>query len=152
MSAVTIFGNVATEIELKVLPTGAAVVNFLVISSTRRKNSQTDEWEDIDKTAWNIKCWKQLAENVAEHITKGSPVVLSGDAVEERWETSSGEKRSRICVTAQHIGIDLSRNTAKKSDGASAWGSSGASAWDSNIGAKASDPWAKSAVEEIPPF
>lgn len=148
MSAITISGNVATEVELRFLTSGTAVATFLVISSKRQKDAQ-GEWEDVDKTAWNIKCWKNLAENVAECILKGLPVVISGDVIEEKWE-KDGEKRSKMVVNAYHVGIDLSRTLAKKVEGQERGGRQSVSHAPASAN-RASDPWA-SATEDAPPF
>jgi single-strand DNA-binding protein len=113
MSEISIYGNVATEVELKFISAGSAVATFMVIASKSRKDAQGN-WEDYDKVAWNVKCWRQLAENVTECIQKGYPVVVTGEVVEERWETKEGDKRSRMVLNAYHVGIDLSRTLAKR--------------------------------------
>jgi single-strand DNA-binding protein len=147
MSAISISGNVATDVELKFLQSGQALAEFMVISSKSRKDEKGD-WEDYDKVAWNIKCWRTLAENVSECITKGLPVVISGDISQENWENDKGEKRSKMVLTAYHVGIDLARTMAKKT-GESQTRRAPAKEEDT-------DPWAIASTtkteEEPPPF
>lgn len=147
MSAISISGNVATDVELKVLQSGQALAEFMVISSKSRKDEKGD-WEDYDKVAWNVKCWRTLAENVSECITRGLPVVISGDITQENWENDKGEKRSKMVLTAYHVGIDLARTMAKKV------GESQMQRAKAPAKQEVADPWAVSATstEEEPPF
>lgn len=111
MSAqITITGNLAGDPELKYTAAGKAVIRFTVVTSRRKKEGE--QWVDADTTFWNCSAWDQLAENIAESLGKGDPVVVSGTAAQRDWE-QDGQKRSRIEVTAQHVGIDIKRHPAK---------------------------------------
>lgn len=147
MTQLTIVGNLGTEVDLKFTTSGAALAQFLVISSDRVKNPNTQEWEDADRTAWNVKCWRVMAENCADTLVKGSPVILTGKVAEETWEGKEGEKRSKMVLTAFQGGLDLSRrstnnNSTQNRDGITR----------SNASApKQADPWATAGIE-APPF
>ncbi len=52
----------------------------------------------VDVTAWN-----QQAEVITEYCQKGRPVVVEGRLEQDRWETPTGEKRSRLKVVAQRV-------------------------------------------------
>jgi len=43
--------------------------------------------------AWNMP-------HLADHLQKGSKVLISGSLKQDNWETDKGEKRSRIVLTA----------------------------------------------------
>src|SRR5438128_2551599 len=52
----------------------------------------------VDVTAWN-----QQAEVISAYCQKGRPVAVEGRLEQERWETPTGEKRSRLKVVAQRV-------------------------------------------------
>lgn len=111
MTTLTITGNLVADPELKIISSGKAVASFTVVSS---KSSKLPDgtWENTDTTFWNIKCWNKLAENVVESLRKGMAVVVLGSAVQEEWsDKATGEKKSKIAVTAWSVGADLKRHS-----------------------------------------
>ncbi|MEY4451715.1 MAG: hypothetical protein RLZZ380_836, partial [Actinomycetota bacterium] len=68
---VTIVGNLADDPELRYTQGGLAVVSVRVGSTPRTFNRQTNAWDD-GETVW-VRCtaWRELAENVAQTLTKG---------------------------------------------------------------------------------
>lgn len=111
MSApITIAGNLIADPELKFTQSGKAVATFTVVSSKSSKK-EDGTWENTDTTFWNIKAWGKTAENIADSLRKGVSVIVSGTAVQESWEDkNTGEKRSKISVTAWNVGADLKRH------------------------------------------
>ena len=53
---ITIVGNIVAEPELRFTPAGAAVCNFRVASTSRRYNSQTQQWEDGEAMFLTCNC------------------------------------------------------------------------------------------------
>src|SRR5690606_5123010 len=95
MSAqITLVGRLTADPELRFTPTGTAVARFTVATSRRRKDG--DQWVDADTTFWVCTAWEQLAEHIAEHLTKGAAVIVVGQAHQTSWESEDGQKRSRI--------------------------------------------------------
>ena len=41
--------------------------------------------------------------HLADYLSKGSKVLVSGSLKQDKWETDSGEKRSRIVLTAYKV-------------------------------------------------
>jgi single-strand DNA-binding protein len=78
---------------------------------TSRRTKEGDQWVDVDTTPWKVTAWERLAENVAETLHKGDPVVVVGTAAENSWE-KDGQTYRRIEVTAKHVGLDLTRRRA----------------------------------------
>lgn len=105
---ITITGNLAFDPELRYTGQGKPVTNITVMSS--RRVQQGDKWVDADTTAWRVTAWDTMAENVAEALRKGDPVVVVGFPAEKSWE-KDGQTFRRIEVTARNIGYDL-RNRA----------------------------------------
>lgn len=106
MSMITLTGNLAADPEMRYLSEGKAVTNFTVMVNRRVK--QGEQWVDANVTGWRVSCWEQLAENVAERLKKGDPVIVQGTAEEKSWE-QDGQTRYRIEVTARSVGLDLGK-------------------------------------------
>lgn len=105
---ITVTGNLAYDPELRYTQQGKPVTNLTVMTS--RRVQQGDEWVDADTTPWRVTAWDQMAENVAEALRKGDPVIVVGFPAEKSWE-KDGQTYRRIEVTARNIGYDL-RNRA----------------------------------------
>ncbi|MET9915160.1 single-stranded DNA-binding protein [Streptomyces sp. NPDC006476] len=50
---------------------------------------------------------RQLAENLAGSVSKGSRVVVAGRLRTDRWETPEGEKRSRMVLDVDDVGASM---------------------------------------------
>jgi single-strand DNA-binding protein len=111
-STVTLVGNVTRDPELRFTPTGQATASFGLAVNRRWQNRQTQEWEE-QVSFFDIVCWREMAENVAESVTRGSRVVVTGRLEQRSWETQDGEKRSKIEVVADEIGPSLRWATAQ---------------------------------------
>ena len=77
----------------------------------RWHNRQTTEWEEA-VSFFDVTCWAQLAENVAESVQKGTRVLVTGRLDQRSWETEQGDKRSKVEVVADEIAPSLRWATA----------------------------------------
>jgi single-strand DNA-binding protein len=105
-STVTIVGNLTRDPEIRYTTGGAAKASFGVAVSRRWQNRQSNEWEE-QTSFFNVVCWREMAENVAESLGKGSRVVVSGRLEQRSWETENGEKRSVVEIVADEVGPSL---------------------------------------------
>jgi single-strand DNA-binding protein len=152
-TVITIVGNITADPELRFTPSGAAVANFTVASTPRVMDRQTNEWKDGEALFMRCSIWRQAAENVAESLTRGTRVIVSGRLKQRSYETKEGEKRTVVELDVEEIGPSLKYATAKVnrssrgSDGG--FGSRGG-------GEMADDPWgsapAAGALSDEPPF
>src|SRR5204862_2210345 len=99
-SQVTLLGHLTRDPELRYTPQGIAVCDMALAVNrkfTRKSGENVDEVAFVD-----ITCWNRLAENAAEYLKKGRPVLVSGHLAQDRWEDpSSGQKRSKLRVVAE---------------------------------------------------
>jgi single-strand DNA-binding protein len=58
-------------------------------------------------------CWREMAENVSETLTRGARVMVAGRLEQRSWETQDGDKRSKVEVVADEIGPSLRWATAQ---------------------------------------
>lgn len=112
-NTVTVIGNLTDDPELRFTAQGAAVANFRMAVSKRVRDPQTNEWKDGDTSFFKVNVWRQLAENVAESLSRGTRVIVTGSLRMRQWETQEGEKRSVIEIEATEVGPSLKWATAK---------------------------------------
>jgi single-strand DNA-binding protein len=108
---VTITGNLTDDPELKHTPNGNLVANFRLAVTSRVR--QGDQWTDGETSFFRINVWRQLAEHVAESLSKGDRAVVIGRLKSRSWETPEGDKRSVVEVEADEVAPSLRWATAK---------------------------------------
>lgn len=144
MSApITLHGRLGQDPELKFNPSGMAICQLSVVTNVRKKDG--DQWVDADTTWWRVTVFRQLAENVAESLTKGDEVIVVGKVKSRSWDDpKSGEKRTVFEVTADQVGAGLGRATCQvqRVQRTSA----------ANTHSIADDPWAKDTTKTPAPF
>ena len=128
-NTVTLVGNVTRDPEIRYTPSGQTVATFGLAVNRRWQNKATNEWEE-HVSFFDVKCWAQMAENVAESVPRGTRVLVTGRLEQRSWETDNGEKRSKVEVVADEVAPSLRWATAQvqkidRRDGAPAGGSSG---------------------------
>ncbi len=157
---ITVIGNMVADPELRFTPSGAAVASFRIASTPRFFDKQANEWRDGDSLFLTCNVWRQYAENVAESLSKGMRVIVTGRLKQRSYETREGEKRTVFEVEVDDVGPALRNATAKvnrvQREGG---GGGGGRSFDNNGGggggggfAAADDPWATPPPSEAPPF
>src|ERR1700751_5708112 len=112
-TTITVVGNLTADPELRFTPSGAAVANFTVASTPRIYDRQTGEWKDGEALFLRCNIWREAAENVAESLTRGARVIVTGRLKQRSFETREGEKRTVVEVEVDEIGPSLRYATAK---------------------------------------
>ena len=110
---VTLMGNLTRDPELRTIPSGQSVCSFSLALNRSYKNAD-GEWQEttdyVDVTAWGA-----LGERVAQYVTKGRPVLVSGRLQSRSWE-QDGQKRSKVEVVAQDVTFLGSRGSSDSVD------------------------------------
>ena len=170
-TTITVVGNLTADPELRFTPSGAAVANFTVASTPRIYDRQSGEWKDGEALFLRCNIWREAAENVAESLTRGARVIVSGRLKQRSFETREGEKRTVFEVEVDEIGPSLRYATAKvnkvsrSGGGGGGFGSSGGGGGDRG-GARSGgssepkdDPWGSAPAsgsfaggDDEPPF
>jgi single-strand DNA-binding protein len=168
---ITIAGNLVDDPELRFTPAGQPVARFRVASTPRFRDNSTGEWKDGDSLFLTCNVWRQAAENVAESLTRGMRVIVSGRLRQRSYETKEGEKRTVYEVEVDDVGPSLRNASAKVNrvsrgsggyggqggPGGSGQGGSGGSGGSGGrpSGGGDSDPWATDSpggYSDEPPF
>ena len=143
-TTITMIGNLVDDPELRFTPSGAAVAKFRVASTPRYLDKTTNEWKDGESLFLQCQIWRQAAENVAESLTKGMRVILSGRLKQRSYETKEGEKRTVFEVEVDEVGPSLRNATAKVTRAQRAGGTGGGFSAPATTGGESfnDDPWA----------
>lgn len=108
---VTIVGNVVSDPQERLTESGAVVTNFRMAVNPKKYERSSSRWVDGEAMFFNVSCWRVLASNVTQSITKGDPVLVQGKLRIRRWD--SGERQgTAVEIDAIHIGHDLTRGIA----------------------------------------
>jgi single-strand DNA-binding protein len=110
---ITLTGNLTADPELRFTPTGQAVAKFRIASTPRAFDKQANEWKDGDSLFLDCSVWRQAAENVAESLTRGMRVIVTGRLRQRSYETREGEKRTVYEVDVDDVGPSLKNASAK---------------------------------------
>jgi single-strand DNA-binding protein len=103
----TVVGNLVSDPELRFTPQGVALVKFTIASTPRTFDRESGKWSDGEPLFLTCTAWRDMAENIAESLTKGTRVVVSGRLKLSRWETPEGEKRSAYGLDVDEVGPSL---------------------------------------------
>lgn len=160
-TVVTVVGNLTADPELRFTPSGAPVASFTIASTPRTFNRQANEWQDAPTLFLRSSCWRDMAENVAESLTKGMRVIAQGRLQQRSYETREGDKRTVVELAVDEIGPSLRRAKARveRNGNASSYGgqhqATSASTYQAPQGGAQDDPWANGATTSFgdePPF
>ena len=145
-TTITVIGNLTADPELRYTQSGTPVTNFTVASTPRTFDRQTNEW-------------RQFAENVAETLTKGMRVIVSGNLKARSYTDRDGNRRTSYEIDVNEVGPSLRFATAKvargQSSGGGNWGGNGGGGqggWPANNQPPngPTDPWTNSNTDEAP--
>ena len=111
-NSVTLVGNATRDPELRFTPAGQAVANFGLAVNRRWFNKQTEEWDEA-VSFFDVAAWSDLADNIAESVTKGMRLIVVGRLDQSTWEDQDGNNRSKVQIVADEIGPSLRWATAE---------------------------------------
>lgn len=97
---VTLMGNLTRDPELRQTPNGQSVVS-LSLALNRSYKDAAGEWQEATDYI-DVVAWAKLAEQVQEHLTKGSKALIVGRLQSRSWE-QDGVKRNKVEVLATDV-------------------------------------------------
>ena len=112
-TVITIIGHLASDPELRWAASGAAVANFRVLSTPKTYDKASGKWEDGETLGLNCSIWREAAENVAESLTMGTRVIVSGRLTQRSYENREGQRQTVVELQVDEVGPSLKYATAK---------------------------------------
>ena len=107
----SIVGNLVEDPEVRFTQNGIAVTNLRVAVTQRIQ--QDGQWRDGETNFFKVNVWRGQAENLADSLSKGDRVMITGRLRQRSWDTPDGEKRSVTELEADEVGASLKWATAK---------------------------------------
>ncbi len=97
---VVLMGNLTRDPDLRQIPSGQSVCSFS-LALNRSYKDKNDTWQEATDFV-DVVAWGSLGERVAQYVTKGRPVLVSGRLQSRQWE-QDGQKRSKLEVVANEV-------------------------------------------------
>ena len=102
VNKVLLVGNLASEPDVKALPTGMYVAKVRLATNTYA--GKDDEGKAKERTEFhNLVAFGKQAEFVGNHLKKGRLVYVDGRLQTSSWDDGSGQKRYRTEVVVEQI-------------------------------------------------
>lgn len=102
INKVIVLGNVGSDPDVRILPSGMAIATFSVATTERTKDNRGDYHE---RTEWvRLIAFDRRAEVVRDYVHKGTKVYVEGKLHTDSWnDKASGEKRYRTNVLLKEL-------------------------------------------------
>ena len=102
VNKVILVGNCGRDPEIRYLPSGQAVANVSVATSTRRKDKNTGE--SIESTEWHrVTFYDRLAEIAGEYVKKGRPIYVEGRLKYGKYTDQAGVEKNTVDIVATEL-------------------------------------------------
>ena len=98
---VIMVGNLTRDIELRYLPSGAAISKTAIATSYKYKMQTGEQKEEV--CFLDINFFGRSAEIANQYLKKGSKVLLEGRLVLEQWTAQDGSSRSRHSLRVEEM-------------------------------------------------
>jgi len=109
LNKVMLIGNLGDNPEVRYMPSGEAVTNISLATTTKWKDKQSGEKKE--KTEWHrIVFFRKLAEVAGEYLKKGSKVYIEGRIQTRKWQDQSGQDRWSTEIIAEQMQMLGGRN------------------------------------------
>ena len=101
VNKVILVGNCGRDPEIRYLPSGQAVANVSVATSSKRKDKTSGEM--VEETQWHrVTFFDRLAEIAGEYVKKGRPIYVEGRLVYRKYTDKDGiEKQSTDIIATE---------------------------------------------------
>ena len=102
VNKVILVGNCGRDAEIRYLPSGQAVANVTLATSSRRKDKNSGEM--IEETQWHrITFFDRLAEIAGEYVKKGKPIFVEGRIKYGKFTNKDGVEQNTCDIIATEM-------------------------------------------------
>jgi len=99
MNKIVIIGNLTRDPQVRTTNAGATVCSFAV--AVNRRFADADGNRGVDY--FNVSAWRQLGENCAKYLKKGSKVGVAGELQVRQYDDKEGQKRTAVDINADEV-------------------------------------------------
>jgi len=100
MNNLTIAGQLGRDAEVRFLPNGDPVANFSVADS---------QGKDKDAIWWNCQLFGKRAESLAQYLTKGQSVTITGSVSQRKYIDKNGVEKVSTDVRVNDVALQGGR-------------------------------------------
>jgi single-strand DNA-binding protein len=123
INVVVLTGNLTRDPETRSTGSGQTVCSLRLACNGRRRNPQTEQWEDVPNY-FDVSVWGPQGENCQRYLSKGRGIAVDGRLQWREWTDKDGNKRQSVDVVANSVQFLGGGN----GDGASSAGQSASAA------------------------
>ena len=95
--------GITAQPELRYTPSGKAVLSIRLAFNDSKYDDQQQKWVTTKTFYVNAQAWEQTAERLAEQLTQGDQVYVTGRLETQSWEDKDGGKRSKPLLNVQTV-------------------------------------------------
>jgi single-strand DNA-binding protein len=108
VNKVILIGNCGRDPEIRYLPSGQAVANISIATTSRRKDRTSGE--TIEDTQWHrVTFYDRLAEIAGEYVKKGRPIYIEGRLKYGKYTDQAGVEKNTVDIIATEMQLLGSR-------------------------------------------
>lgn len=100
MNSLTIAGQLGRDAEVRFLPNGDPIANFSVADS---------QGKDKDTIWWNCQLFGKRAESLAQYLTKGQAVTITGSVSQRKYTDKNGVEKISTDVRVNDVALQGGR-------------------------------------------
>jgi len=115
LNKVMLIGRLTRDPEIRFMPSGTQVTSFGLAVRRAYKTKDSQEWKE-ETYFFDIESFGLLAERLGKQLNKGDQILIEGELRQDRWETESGEKKSKVKVLATRVNRLLTKKTEEISN------------------------------------
>lgn len=102
VNKVILVGNCGRDPEIRYLPSGQAVANISIATSSKRKDKTSGEF--VEDTQWHrVTFYDRLAEIAGEYVKKGRPVYVEGRLKYGKYTDKDGIEKNTADIIATEL-------------------------------------------------
>ena len=102
VNKIILVGHCGRDAEVRYMPSGQAVANVSLATTSRRKDKSSGEM--IEETQWHrITFYERLAEIAGEYIKKGTPVYIEGRIKYGKYTDKAGAEQNTVDIIANEL-------------------------------------------------
>jgi len=102
INSVTLSGRLTRDAEIFQTKTGKVMLKFS-IANNRGKKKMGEQWVDQEPNFFNFIMFGTIAEKLAQYMTKGKQIVVTGELQQNRWTDQLGVKKNNIGIIAKDV-------------------------------------------------
>jgi single-strand DNA-binding protein len=117
VNKVILVGNCGRDPEIRYLPSGGAVANVSIATTSRRKDRTSSEF--VEETQWHrVTFFERLAEIVGEYVKKGTPIYVEGRLSYRKYTDKDGIEKNATYIVASEMQLLGGRQEQKPASSA----------------------------------